>query len=265
MRFARIQHQGAEQFARIVESAGEPSEFELLTAAPWLGGQPTEHRVARSSVQLLAPVTPSKIVCVGRNYAAHAAELGNAVPSEPLLFLKPPSALTAPDTQIVLPAQSERVEYESEIGIVIGTRIHAANEQAARAAIFGITSVNDVTARDVQRRETQFTRAKGFDTFCPVGPWIAEIDASTDLASLTVTGRLNGEVRQHAQAQLMVTSIPQLIAFISHVMTLEPGDLIATGTPQGVGQLNSGDVFEVEVSGVGTLRNRVVAPAAAEQ
>jgi len=258
MRFVRIQYQGAEQFARSVDSEGEPSEFELLTAAPWLGGQPTERRVARNGVRLLAPVTPSKIVCVGRNYAAHAAELGNAVPTEPLLFLKPPSALLAHDSEIVLPVQSERVEYESEIGVVIGGRIRGVSEEAARAAIFGITNVNDVTARDLQRREVQFTRAKGFDTFCPVGPWVVEIDGSTDLEALTVTGRLNGQVRQQAQAKLMVTSIARLVSFISHVMTLEPGDLIATGTPEGVGPLTSGDVFEVEVSGVGVLSNRVV-------
>jgi len=253
MRVLRIQHERGAQFARI--SSASSAQLELLSAAPWLGGQATGQTLPLADAQLLAPVTPSKVVCVGRNYAAHAAELGNAVPAEPLLFLKPPSALLATGAAIVLPAQSERVEHEAEIGVVIGEQIRNADAQAAARAIFGITCINDVTARDLQRKEVQFTRAKGFDTFCPVGPWI---ETEFALDQLTVTGRVNGSVRQHAPATAMVTGIAALVAFISQVMTLEPGDLIATGTPEGVGPLVAGDSVEVEVSGVGTLRNSVV-------
>lgn len=251
MRVLRVDHQGRAVFAR---SHTDPGQLELLDKAPWHGGKPTGDHVALASVKLLAPVESSKIVCIGRNYAAHAAELGNAVPTEPLLFLKPPSALLAPEAAIALPAQSERVEHEAEIGVVIGSRASKITEEQAVAAIFGITCVNDVTARDIQRKEVQFTRAKSFDTFCPVGPWI---ETTFDLAKLQVTGRVNGTVRQHAPVTSMVHSIPKLIAFISQVMTLEPGDLIATGTPEGVGPLVAGDSVEIEVLGVGTLRNSV--------
>jgi 2-keto-4-pentenoate hydratase/2-oxohepta-3-ene-1,7-dioic acid hydratase in catechol pathway len=207
---------------------------------------------------LLVPVVPSKIVCVGRNYAAHAKELGNQVPEEPLIFLKPPSSLVAPGGAIEVPASSQRVEHEAEIGVVIGRRLKGASIEEARAGIFGVTCVNDVTARDIQRKEVQFTRAKGFDTFCPVGPWI---ETELDLDALTVTGRVNGQQRQHGHVQQMIFGIPQLLSFISRVMTLEPGDLISTGTPEGVGPLLHGDQVEIEVSGVGVLRNEVRAAA----
>ena len=256
MQIVRIHHQGVAHFARAAgEVAGEQG-YELLTAAPWHGGAATGTRVSAADARLLAPVTPSKIVCVGKNYAAHAKELGTEVPSEPLIFLKPPSALLAPEANIVLPPESTRVDHEAEIGVVIGQRLHHATPDQALQAIFGYTCVNDVTARDIQRREVQFTRAKSFDTFCPVGPCITP---SLAHPSLMVTGRVNGVVKQHASATLMVTSIPNLIAFISRIMTLEPGDLISTGTPEGVGPLSAADTVEIEVSGVGVLRNRVVA------
>lgn len=225
-----------------------------LSAAPWLGGAATGERIARPDVRLLAPCEPSKIVCVGRNYAAHAKELGNEVPKEPLTFMKPPSALCAHGDHIVLPRSSERVEHEAEVGVIIGQRIRNASTAQARAAIFGYTCVNDVTARDIQRREVQFTRAKGFDTFCPVGPWI---ETDLDPLDLTVSAKVNGELRQDGHTRDMVFSIEALVAFISSVMTLEPGDLIATGTPKGVGPLSAGDVVEIDVGGVGTLVNRV--------
>jgi 2-keto-4-pentenoate hydratase/2-oxohepta-3-ene-1,7-dioic acid hydratase in catechol pathway len=203
---------------------------------------------------------PSKIVCVGRNYAAHARELGNALPTEPVLFLKPPSALIGDGATIVLPRASARVEHEGEIGVVIGRRVRGANEAEASAAIGGITCVNDVTARDLQKTDAQWTRAKGFDTFCPWGPRILAVDgARFDFGALEVWCRVNGKLRQHGRARDMAFNIPFLVAYISRVMTLEPGDLVATGTPGGVGPLVAGDVVEVEVSGVGVLRNSVAA------
>jgi len=225
-----------------------------LSAAPWLGGAATGQRIARPDVRLLAPCEPSKIVCVGRNYAAHAKELGNELPTEPLIFLKPPSGLCAHGDHICLPVQSERVEHEAEIGVIIGQRLRNASSAQARAAIFGFTCVNDVTARDIQRKETQFTRAKAFDTFCPVGPWI---ESELDPNDIAVSARVNGELRQSGHTRDMVFSIENLIAFISSVMTLEPGDLISTGTPEGVAPLRPGDVVEIEVGGVGTLVNPV--------
>jgi 2-keto-4-pentenoate hydratase/2-oxohepta-3-ene-1,7-dioic acid hydratase in catechol pathway len=199
-------------------------------------------------------VSPTKIVCVGRNYAAHARELGNAVPERPLLFLKPPSSLIAPGEAIVLPAASSRVEYEAEIGVVIDRRLRRAGIEAAERAIGGIICVNDVTARDLQKTDGQWTRAKGFDTFCPVGPRVA---TGLDWRTLEVIGRVNGEERQRGRVSEMQFSIPELLSYISQIMTLEPGDLVATGTPAGTGQLNPGDVVEVEIPGLGVLSNPV--------
>jgi len=189
---------------------------------------------------------PGKIVCVGRNYREHAKELGNEVPREPLIFLKPPSSVVASGEAIVLPAASNQVEYEGEIGVVIGRRLKDATEDAARDAIRAIVALDDVTARDLQRSDGQWTRAKGFDTFCPIGP---EVTPPADLTTLTVTTRVNGTVRQHGAASDMVFSIPMLLAYISRVMTLEPGDVVATGTPAGVGKISAGDEVEVEVNG----------------
>jgi 2-keto-4-pentenoate hydratase/2-oxohepta-3-ene-1,7-dioic acid hydratase in catechol pathway len=202
-------------------------------------------------------VSPSKIVCVGRNYAEHARELGNVLPEEPLLFFKPPSAIIGHREAIVLPQESQRVEHEGEIAVVIGKRIRSASQDEARAALSGITCANDVTARDLQKADGQWTRAKGFDTFCPVGPRVVPVDARTDLATLEVTCRVNGQVRQHGQASEMAFSIPFLLSYISSIMTLEPGDLVLTGTPAGVGPIGAGDIVEVEVSGVGVLSNPV--------
>ncbi len=198
-------------------------------------------------------------MCVGRNYAAHAKELGNAVPDRPLLFLKPPSSVISSGELIILPPDSQQVEHEAEIGVVIGSRLARGDETAARAAIAGLTCVNDVTARDLQKLDVQFTRAKGFDTFCPFGPALLPVPPDFVYSSLEVMCRVNGQERQHGRAADMVFGIPMLVSYISHVMTLEPGDLIATGTPEGVGPLEPGDVVEVEVTGVGVLRNPVAA------
>lgn len=201
---------------------------------------------------------PSKIVCVGRNYREHAKELGNEVPKEPLIFLKPPSSVIGNGDRVVLPTLSKQVEFEGEIGIVIGKRIRRVKPEEAKAAIRSIVAVNDVTARDLQRTDGQWTRAKGFDTFCPVGQ---PADPPADLSALTVVTRVNGTERQRGQASEMVFPIPDLLAFISNVMTLEPGDLVATGTPAGVGTLAPGDEVEVEVVGVSRVSNPVAADA----
>jgi 2-keto-4-pentenoate hydratase/2-oxohepta-3-ene-1,7-dioic acid hydratase in catechol pathway len=199
---------------------------------------------------------PGKIVCVGRNYRDHAKELGNEVPKEPLLFLKPPSSVLREGEPIRLPGVSQRVEHEAEIGVVIGQTLRRARPDEALAAVRGIVALNDVTARDLQRSDGQWTRAKGFDTFCPIGP---ESPAPVDLRSLTVVGRVNGEERQRGSSADMVFDIPTLLAYISGVMTLEPGDVVATGTPAGVGPLQHGDVVEIEVVGLSRVRNPVEA------
>ncbi len=201
---------------------------------------------------------PSKIVCVGRNYAAHARELGNDVPAEPLLFLKPPSSLIAEGESIRLPRVSKQVEYEGEIGVVIGERLRQVDTERARRAVAGIVAANDVTARDLQRSDSQWTRAKGFDTFCAIG-LVGAVPA--DLSSLTVTTRVNGQVRQQGRASDMVFDIPTLVSYISGIMTLEPGDLVLTGTPDGVGTLVAGDVVEVEIAGVSRISNPVTSDA----
>jgi 2-keto-4-pentenoate hydratase/2-oxohepta-3-ene-1,7-dioic acid hydratase in catechol pathway len=200
---------------------------------------------------------PSKIVCVGRNYVDHAKELGNAMPAEPLLFLKPVSSLAASGQPIVLPTQSQRVEFEGEIGVVVGATLRHASPDTARTAVRGIVALNDVTARDLQKSDNQWTRAKGFDTFCPVGP---EGPAPADLGTLTVVTRVNGVEKQRGTAAEMAFDIPTVLAYISGIMTLEPGDVVATGTPAGVAPLSAGDVVEVEVVGISRVSNPVEGP-----
>ena len=212
-------------------------------------------------VNLVAPVAPSKIVCVGRNYLEHAAELGNKMPEEPLLFLKAPSAVIADGDRIELPAQSQQVEHEGELGVVIGRRArNLRSDEDPLEYVFGYTCVNDVTARDLQRRDVQFTRGKSFDTFCPVGPWII---TDIDPARVEVTTRVNGAVKQHGNTSDMAFPVSYLIRYIASIMTLFPGDLIATGTPAGVSRMTHGDIVEVEVAGIGILRNEVYDPSVA--
>jgi 2-keto-4-pentenoate hydratase/2-oxohepta-3-ene-1,7-dioic acid hydratase in catechol pathway len=200
------------------------------------------------------PLSPSKIVCVGRNYVEHARELGNELPREPLIFLKPPSSMIRDGEVIVLPELSRQVEHEGEIGVVVGSRLRRASPDIAARAIRGIVAANDVTARDLQRADAQWTRAKGFDTFCPVGD---EAPPPRDLRDLTVVTRVNGQERQRGSATEMAFDIPTLLSFISRMMTLEPGDLVLTGTPAGVGKLEPGDEVEVEVVGLSRVRNPV--------
>lgn len=217
-----------------------------LSAAPWAGG--IEGALV-SAPHFLAPCEPGKIVCVGRNYAAHAKELGNEVPKEPLLFFKPPSSVIGPDGVVMLPPESEKIEYEAEVAVVIGKRLRRGSEAEARDAVFGYTASCDVTARDLQKKDGQWTRAKGFDTFCPLGPWIvsgAEVPATVALS-------VNGEPKQNGRTADMVFSVPVLLAYISQAMTLEPGDVVLTGTPEGVGPLAHGDAVTVSISGIGAL------------
>lgn len=213
-----------------------------------------EAKTPLADVKLAAPCEPGKIICVGRNYVEHAKELGNEVPKVPLIFFKPPSSVLPGGGTIVLPPQSNQVEHEAELVAVIGKRGRNILAEQAKKHILGYTIGNDVTARDLQKADGQWTRAKGFDTFCPFGPWI---DTDFDPSDAVVTCRVNGQMRQMASTRDMVFSVGTLIAFISSVMTLEPGDLIFTGTPAGVGPLKNGDTVEVEIDGLGSLSNPV--------
>jgi len=228
-----------------------------LWDTPFSGLVQTGEVLSLGEVSLLAPCEPTKIVALGLNYRDHAAEIGRAVPEEPLIFLKPSTAVIGPEADIVYPAMSRRVDYEAELGVVIGRVARQVAEDQAFAYVLGYTAVNDVTARDLQKKDGLFTRAKGFNTFAPLGPWIETEIADPD--NLTVEAYLNGERRQHSNTNNMVFNVSQLIAFISRIMTLLPGDVIATGTPAGIGPMRPGDSVEIRVQGVGTLRNRVVA------
>ena len=228
------------------------AEDETIESFPSLR---TDKPILISKVKLLAPVAPSKIICVGRNYVDHAAELGNPMPPEPLLFLKAPSAIIGDGETIILPGESSDVQHEGELGVVVGRRArNLRNDEDALSYVLGYTCVNDVTARDLQKKDVQFTRAKSFDTFCPVGPAIV---TGIDPADLDITTRVNRKVRQHGRTSAMAFSVPFLVRYISRIMTLLPGDLISTGTPAGVSALNSGDLVEVEVSRIGKLSNPV--------
>jgi 2-keto-4-pentenoate hydratase/2-oxohepta-3-ene-1,7-dioic acid hydratase in catechol pathway len=207
--------------------------------------------------RLLPAVSPSKIVCVGRNYADHAKELGNAVPAEPIIFLKPPSSLNAHLGRIVYPKLSQLVSFEGELGVVIGKRARRLAPGEGMSCVAGYTIVNDVTARDLQKKDGQWTRGKGFDTFCPVGPWWVPKE-QVDFDSLRIQTRVNGEIRQDGSVKDMLFSVDAILCYITAFMTLEPGDLIATGTPPGVGPMEQGDKVEVEIPGLGVLENTVV-------
>jgi 2-keto-4-pentenoate hydratase/2-oxohepta-3-ene-1,7-dioic acid hydratase in catechol pathway len=226
-----------------------------ISGPPWLAWSRTSRTWPLADVRLLAPVEPAKIVCVGRNYAAHAAELGNELPKEPLIFLKPSSSIIGHGDPIALPRYSHKVEHEGEIAMVIGRRCsHLSDSDEALAHVLGYTCVNDVTARDLQKSDVQFTRAKGFDTFCPVGP---HIETVLDPSDVLVETYVNGDRRQSGSTSLMTYTCAFLVRWISRMMTLHPGDLISTGTPSGVGPLVAGDTVEVRVAGIGVLRNPV--------
>jgi 2-keto-4-pentenoate hydratase/2-oxohepta-3-ene-1,7-dioic acid hydratase in catechol pathway len=233
---------------RIVALSGDPL---------YVGVQLTDAEVAMSDVRLLAPVIPrSKVIGIGKNYAAHAAEMGGDVPSEPLMFLKPNTSVAGPSDPVFYPRQSSEVHYEGELAVVIGRICRDVPPDRVGDVVYGYTVGNDVTARDLQRGDVQFTRAKGFDSFCPLGPWI---ETELDTSDLRVTTHLNGDLMQDGSTKDMVFDVPALVAYVSSVMTLLPGDVILTGTPEGVGPMNVGDEVEVTVSGIGSLTNKVVA------
>lgn len=228
-----------------------------IQGAPWKNNQPAGESVTLDKVRLLAPVQPSKIVCIGLNYHAHvaASQSADVAPENPLVFLKPPSSIIGPGDDIVHPTQSERVDYEAELGIVIGRTACKVDQKRAMNYVFGFTCVNDVTARDLQKKDGQWSRAKGFDTFCPVGP---EIVTDIDWSDLQVEGILNGEVMQSGRTSQMIFNLPFVVSYISSFMTLYPGDLISTGTPSGIAPMKPGDKIEVRVENVGSLTNQVV-------
>ncbi|MBD1872462.1 fumarylacetoacetate hydrolase family protein [Nodosilinea sp. FACHB-131] len=253
----------AQRYVRVQSQTGQlhygllrpDRSVQVLDAPPWLQGQPTEIELLPGSYDLLAPCAPSKVVAVGKNYAAHAAEMGTETPPEPLLFIKPSTAVTATGAPIYYPPQSAQVDYEGELAVVIGDRCAHVPPEAARAKIWGYTIANDVTARDLQKRDSQWTRAKGFDTFCPLGPWIVrELSAGALLQTF-----LNGQAApvQSASIEEMIYSPDYLVSYISEIMTLLPGDVILTGTPAGVGPLRVGDQIRIEIEGIGALENTV--------
>ena len=259
MRIARFAHADGMSFG-IVEGDPEAGPEALTVAAieghPFGELRPTGQRWALADVRLLSPILPSKVVCVGRNYPDHAAEHGAEVPREPLLFLKPSTAVIGPRDAIRLPPQSRQVEHEAELAAVIGPPgARRADREAAQQAIFGWTCANDVTARDLQRSDGQWTRAKGFDSFCPLGPWIT---TGVDVSDREVRCEVNGEVRQLGRTSEMVFDPATLVSYVSHIMTLLPGDVVLTGTPAGVGPLRPGDRVVVRIDGVGELANPVV-------
>jgi 2-keto-4-pentenoate hydratase/2-oxohepta-3-ene-1,7-dioic acid hydratase in catechol pathway len=225
----------------------------VLDAPPWLQGELTDTEIAPETYELLAPCSPSKIIAVGKNYARHAAEMGTPLPSEPLLFLKPPTAAIATQNPIYYPTQVHRLDYEGELALVIGDRTRFCTPEEAATKIWGYTIANDVTARDLQKSDGQWTRAKGFDTFCPLGPWIVrELNVGATLQTF-----LNENLVQSAQISEMVFSAEKLVAYISQVMTLLPGDVVLTGTPEGIGAMQVGDRVRIEIEGIGHLQNQV--------
>ncbi|HEY3928968.1 MAG TPA: fumarylacetoacetate hydrolase family protein [Candidatus Koribacter sp.] len=261
MRYCRFVHRGQPKYGLIETENTRDYIVRAIATMPqdyntFAGAEPLH--LALEDAELLASVVPSKILCVGRNYAAHAKELGNEVPKYPLIFMKPTSSIIAPGAQIKRPAKlSRRVDFEGELGVIIGRECrHIPNDHDIRPYIHGYTVVNDVTARDLQKQDGQWTRGKGFDTFCPVGPIVN--DALDPWAGVDVETRVNGEVKQRGTTTDFIFPLEVVIRFIADVMTLFPGDLIATGTPEGVGPVVAGDVVEVSVSGIGTLENPVV-------
>jgi len=254
MRIARYVYEGRTRFGVVDPEAGQVRE---IAGDPFARVETSGDARRLEDVRLLAPVVPGKIVAVGLNYKDHARELGMELPGEPLLFLKAPSALIGPGGGIVYPPQSRRVDFEAELAVVIGRAAKNVREKDAAAYILGYTCINDVTARDLQMKDVQFARSKGFDTFAPLGPWIV---TDFEPAEAPVRSLVNGEVRQDGNTREMIASVYRLLEYVSSNMTLFPGDVIATGTPPGIGSLRVGDVVTVEVGGIGALTNRVVAP-----
>ncbi|MET0838110.1 MAG: fumarylacetoacetate hydrolase family protein [Marmoricola sp.] len=243
-----------------VDDLGIPDEDSLITVLAgdplYVGLQPTDQQVLLADARLLSPVLPrSKVVGIGRNYAAHAAEMGSDLPEEPLMFLKPNTSVVGPGDPIFYPRQTQDLHYEGELAVVIGRICRDVPKEKYADVVHGYTVGNDVTARDLQRKDGQFTRAKGFDSFCPLGPWV---ETELDVSDLRVQTFLNGEVKQDGRTSDLIFDVPTLIAHVTSVMTLLPGDVILTGTPEGVGPMNAGDEVEVSIQGIGNLTNKVV-------
>ena len=256
MRVARFAGDEDPRFGLIGDENGVPTVAVLKGDPLYAGIEFTGEKIPLADVRLLAPVIPrSKVVCVGKNYAAHAAEMGGEAPAEPLLFLKPNTAVIGPGEPIFYPEQSQNVHFEGELAVVIGRICRDISPTDASKVIFGYTIANDVTARDLQSSDGQWTRAKGFDSFCPLGPWI---ETDLDAADVRVRTELNGDPKQDGHTGDMVHTVPDLIAYISSIMTLLPGDVVLTGTPEGVGPMEVGDEVSVTIDGIGTLTNRVV-------
>ena len=253
MRIARYSADGEVAFG-VVEGDGSEGQLAEIAGHPFGEIQFTGRRVPLVAVKLLAPVLPSKVVAIGRNYAEHASELGNEVPERPLIFLKPSTSVTGAGGTIDYPPSSERVDFEGELAVVIGRLCRDVPAARAMEVVFGYTCANDVTARDQQKADGQWSRAKGYDTFCPLGPWI---ETDLDWADLRITTRLNGEVKQDGKTAQIVHRVPELIEYVTACMTLLPGDVILTGTPAGVGPMQIGDEVSVEVEGIGRLVNTV--------
>lgn len=255
----------AQRYVRVQAQAGQlhygllhpDRSVMVLDAPPWLQGQPTETVLPVDTYTILAPCAPSKVVAVGKNYAKHAAEMGGGLPEEPLLFIKPSTTVTSSGSPIFYPSQSQRVDYEGELAVVIGERCCDCTPETAQAKIWGYTIANDVTARDVQQRDGQWTRSKGFDTFCPLGPWIVrEVSPGAQLQTF-----LNNDSVpvQSASIEEMIFKPEVLVAYISQIMTLLPGDVVLTGTPEGIGPMKEGDTIRVEIEGIGALENKLIA------
>lgn len=251
MRIGRVARPGGPDFVAV-----EDDHVRLIEGVPFGEHRVSDQAARRSDVRLLAPVIPSKILCVGRNYARHAAEMGGEVPSEPLIFSKPATSVVGPDDPIRLPSLSSEVHHEAELAVVIGALTRKVDAADALGYVMGYTCANDVTARDLQRRDGQWTRAKGFDSFCPLGPWI---ETDLDVVDLRVRCRVDGELRQDGTTADLVFDVATLVAYCSAFSTLLPGDVLLTGTPDGVGPIVEGQTVEVQIDGIGTLRNPVVA------
>ncbi|MEU8802113.1 fumarylacetoacetate hydrolase family protein [Spirillospora sp. NPDC048819] len=252
MRIARFSTDDGMSFGVVEENT-----VAAIAAHPFGDLTFTGHRLPLADVRLLAPILPSKVIAIGKNYAAHAEEMGGEAPAEPMMFSKPSTAVIGPGEAITYPQKlSERVDFEGELAVVIGRMCREVPASRAADVILGYTCANDVTARDLQAKDGQWTRAKGFDTFCPIGPWI---ETEADPADLAISTTVNGEVRQDARTSLLLHDVPALVEYVSQVMTLLPGDVILTGTPAGVGPLEIGDEVTVTVDGVGSLTNRVIA------
>lgn len=252
MKVARFQIEDGVQLYGTVEGG------ELMVVDGSYSANPTGESYLLEDVKLLPPITPSKIVCIGLNYIDHAHELGMAIPEEPIIFIKPTTAAIGPEDEIVYPKAVKHLDYEAELGVVISKRCKDVRSEDAEDVIAGYTAFNDVTARDLQKKDGQWTRSKSFDTFAPMGPWIATKDEIGDPHRLNIGLRLNGDVKQRSNTRNLIFKIPDLIEFISNIMTLESGDVIATGTPPGVGPMEVGDSVEVEIEGIGILRNHVI-------